>query len=602
MRRACCLEEYSSHSRQQSGKTDSRLCLSLSFSLSVANCVLQPSLQPHSPRVLPVHFTLQRSAHLLTAGRNPISTIVIMSSRLLRIPALAVALSYLLSSASARVVWLLEDFNPNAGRSLHSRRDDATCASDPTLNQCPGDFPPNFCCSPGTTCLHINTNNLSITAALCCPDGVDCKIINPVSCEQAAQDATQVPDSQLHSIPPQQLDTCGGGCCPMGYTCNDNNQCVAQVPLSASSGSSPSSSTPNTTSPTALPGSESTSAPTTNKSHPFDAPVSDDSSSADFNGKSFVAGLVPGLAIGAILAALVIFCCMRRKKERDPNRSNTYYVEKSRDTLTDLSTLQGHPTMHGRSISQPTVDPSALGVTRTDFLRSSPTRTVGSNEIINNTYSAEDVPKTPANRTPKIKALFSRSPFLNQAPSTPPMTQPPMPAHLKRGTLSFQISPIRALKKQKSMHSLRRQMTESRTDSTETIQVLMSPDDEPSYKAEPEGPWPAASAPSDPQQAKRVPYASSSRYPSELPQQQFRMPTPPPPVPRHQTNISGGPSFLDSPYTPTKTQSKGGGLAVPESADPRRETTFSTLMEKAGLRKSELVMGTKKKIDGKFGL
>lgn len=511
-----------------------------------------------------------------------------------RISALCLAFSYLLPSGSARVLWIPEEFDPNVSRNLLPRQDTATCSSDPSLNQCPSDFPPNFCCSAGTTCLHINTKNSSITAALCCPAGQNCEVIQPFSCDESFQDATKVPKSQLHSIPPQKLDTCGGGCCPMGYSCNINNQCAAQVSLSASSSSSSSSGTT-----TSSPDSAGTAEPTTNKSHPFQAPVSSSSSTTPFNGKSFAAGLIPGIALGAIIAALLVFCCTRKKSRRDERRSDSPYREKSRDTLTDLSTLSGRPMMHGRSISEPTVDPSANGVTRTDFLRSSPTRTVGSNDIINNTYAHEVVPRTPTSRTPKIKALFSRSPFMNQTPPTPELTQPPMPAYLKRGTLSFHVSPIRALKKQKSMHSLRRQMTESRTDSTETIQVLMSPDDEPSYKAMPAGPWPSMSGPSLPQHQKRVPYASSSRYPSEAPQN-FRMPTPPPPVPRHQANASGGPSFLDSPYTPTKTQSKG-GLAVPGVTDARRETTFSSLMEKAGLRKSELVMGTKKKIDEKYG-
>ncbi|KAF2480804.1 hypothetical protein BDY17DRAFT_326679 [Neohortaea acidophila] len=197
-----------------------------------------------------------------------------------------------------------------------------------------------------------------------------------------------------------------------------------------------------------------------------------------------------------------------------------------------------------------------------------------------------------------------------------------MPAHLKRGTLSFTISPIRGLKKQKSMHSLRRQMQEAarygmtsrdRTGSTETIQVLMTPDQRtmprdntPSSSGKYQPPrseeaWATNNARTQPQQPQaRTPYATSSRYPSELPP--LSMPAPPP-LP---TGINGRPEFLDSPYTPTKIQGEGGpggGLAVPggSSADLRRDTTFSSMMERAGLRKSDLLMGTKKRVDGRFG-
>jgi hypothetical protein len=55
--------------------------------------------------------------------------------------------------------------------------------------------------------------------------------------------------------------------------------------------------------------------------------------------------------------------------------------------------------------------------------------------------------------------------------------------------------------------------------------------------------------------------------------------------------------FLGSPYTPTKDPGgtkKSSGLAPPGS-DHRRDTTFSAMMEKAGLRKSDLLVGAGKR-------
>lgn len=214
---------------------------------------------------------------------------------------------------------------------------------------------------------------------------------------------------------------------------------------------------------------------------------------------------------------------------------------------------------------------------------------------------------------------------MNQTPSTPVSTQPPIPAHLKRGTLSFTISPVRALKKQKSMHSLRRQMTDasrgtrrtrpetSRSGSTETIQVLMpsnepyTPDQRPQQRTN-EPPATLGSTAYEPQHSSTstwrttgssdsherpapAQYASSSRYPTET----F--------TPTRLPQGTGNEGGLGTPYTPSKYYGNGkgqitdvlvgteGGLRVVREPD-RRDTTFSAMMERAGLRRSDLIMGT----------
>ncbi|RMY31017.1 hypothetical protein D0866_07594 [Hortaea werneckii] len=168
------------------------------------------------------------------------------------------------------------------------------------------------------------------------------------------------------------------------------------------------------------------------------------SSSSVFSGTSFAAGFAPGIFVGALLCGALFFYLLR-KKTRQPNKT---YVDNekgqlSSDTLTDLGTLSARPTMHGRSISGPVAEASAGH--RTEFLRTTPPqhRTYTGPESQCG-YSVEVTgprePTTPC--TPRaVKALLSRSPFIGHSPSTPAMTQPPLPSHLKRGTLSFKISP-----------------------------------------------------------------------------------------------------------------------------------------------------------------
>lgn len=630
------------------------MCCSLCFfSSSLRDCIYSATTSATISLVSYDSFRIffVQDANIHTAGTDVFSTPLLLHRFIMfatmRSHVLTLSLSYLLLPAAARVIWIPEEFDPHAERNIFTKRQEDVCGGDTSLFQCLGGLPSDFCCPKSTTCVHINTSSTAVTAAICCPAGQDCSSISPVDCDINMQNATTVPGSQLHSDPPKELTTCGSACCPMGYSCQDN-RCIASNPTipasSASSSNLASTSTPlpSSSSTPASGTSSTTSSASTSKNTAGDGYALGDPQAADsqdaFNGKSFAAGFIPGIAIGALIAACLILLIFRRKR-----RNSVTYVDekrKSRDTLTDLSTWR--PTMHGRSISEPQADPSR-GY-RTDFLRGTPPR--GANPADTKAYgNSVDVrspasgPATTPSRTPKIKALFSRSPFMNQTPSTPQPTQPPVPAHLKRGTLSFTISPVRALKKQKSMHSLRRQMTDAsrntssrnnsqrraqgRSMSTETIQVLM-PSNEPytperppfqptadetlsSTKYQPhESASTFTSIDSDDTPDERQPaqpqaaYASSSRYPSEVPVQ--TTPTRPP-LPR-QNNAGAGAGALGSPYTPTANQAggskakatTGGGLAVPRNPnDARRDTTFSAMMERAGLRRSDLVMGNGKK-------
>ncbi|TKA26340.1 hypothetical protein B0A50_05119 [Salinomyces thailandicus] len=430
----------------------------------------------------------------------------------------------------------------------------------------------------------------------------------------------------------------------MGYECRQE-QCYA---LSAAAVSSSSSAEPSktgssaslttnsdvSTAPalagTAVSNTEATQTPSTSVvGGPVDVGSEDSSSSQKFSGTSFAAGIVPGIFLGALLCGCLLFYLLRRNTTHASSYVDREKGQMSRDTLTDLGTISRPPPKHGRSISEPVADASVGH--RTDFLRGTPPQQKAyTGPLGQGQYSVEATGPITPTRTPKaVKALLRRSPFLNETPSTPRPTQPPLPQHLKRGTLSFKISPVRALKKQKSMHSLRRQMTDagsygasrsssrrtrpdtSRTGSTETIQVLMGgPErympDQGIYKHDES----SAVTKSSTCQAKgsvstwqrgnsgqgdstgqhailaATPYAHA----------QHTTPTRPP-----------GPSAtqgrLGTPYTPTTYPANGtgrvtevlvgkeGGLQVVREPE-KRDTTFSAMMQRAGLRGSDLDIGT----------
>ncbi|KAF2769264.1 hypothetical protein EJ03DRAFT_97778 [Teratosphaeria nubilosa] len=552
----------------------------------------------------------------------------------------AFMLLLLVLPAAARVIWIPEHFDPFEDRALRSRD------SSTDLISCGSSFPSDFTCPASAKCLQLNTNS-SITAVLCCPIGSSCSAIAPVLCDQNAQNATTTPHSELHSDPTIPLETCGSGCCPMGASCS-NGACLMQYASNATSGSSSSAvasssaaqSAAATTSGTISTNTgvivtattvQSATIPTASGGNTSTIGGQDSTSAGSgqkFDGASFAAGFVPGLFIGAVLAGLAIICRHRKKRT-----SAILYMDeknsKTRDTLGSLGPLSRRPTFHGRSISEP-VDAS-VGY-RTDFLRSTPPKAQDGTNM-NNGYSVEVCgPRTP-HRTPKtVKGILSHSPFLGLAPKTPRPTQSPIPAHLKRGTLSMGVAirPVRSLKKQKSMHSLRRQMTQlsrassrqnrldrSRSGSTETIQVMISdepytPDQRP-VRREQDSPatldstayrptnststWGTQStSKTPPQPAIPAVYASASRGPIQTST----------PTPAGRSSAGAGTTLLGTPYSPSKHNTNGqgkvkdvligsdNGLRMVREPE-KRDTTFSSIMRKGGLDPEDFGMGTAKK-------
>lgn len=558
------------------------------------------------------------------------------------------ALSFLvLGLASARVVWIPATFDP----SEHSASviQASLLPRDQSTVTCGSGYPQDFTCPASSTCLPLNTT-ASAQAVLCCPTGQTCNVIAPISCDRSKQNATSSPSSQLHADPTMELQTCGSDCCPMGYECQ-KGQCYAMHSEALTSSTAPTS--PTTSGPSATHASSQATTIDTSSSSltsaievststaaidsavssqdggPMSVSNGDSGTSPDFSGSSFAAGFVPGIFLGAFLCAALLFFLFHKKQ-----RARRTYIDSekaddaqlSRDTLTDLGTLSRRPTMHGRSISEPVTDLEAGNGHRTDFLRSTPPHAQPpySGPAGQRGYSVEATGPITPSRTPKaVKALFSRSPFLNQTPSTPPLTQPPLPQHLKRGTLSFKISPVRALKKQKSVHSLRRQMTETsrgavgasrsssrrtrrhdgtRTGSTETIQVLMSPP-EP-YTPDQRAVRPAKSADTIP--SKWPDHSTAETTTGDVADITLSRDQAQHITPTRAPGPSAPPARgLGTPYTPSNYPAHGGARAtdvvigqqgglqvVREFGSDRRDTTFSAMMERAGLRKSDLLVGT----------
>ncbi|GAB7359211.1 hypothetical protein MBLNU230_g5870t1 [Neophaeotheca triangularis] len=317
-----------------------------------------------------------------------------------------------------------------------------------------------------------------------------------------------MPDNMIHSEPTLELESCGSNCCPMGYQCQDDRCYAMQDAAKTSNIPSASMSAPTASITVSAPVSTSSPPQTasagaagaqTKETEGDDTDPTSASTTHDdgdgFSGRSFVAGFLPGIFIGGILIALLLYFCVFRKKRNTCYADSDEEKRRTRDQLTSLGpspALSYRPTMHGRSISEPVTD--VTGTHRTDFARGTPPRMQPFDEkaedlqSFGNTTSITSPSGEKAAATPKsaLSRLSTKlwspsdmtfsSPAFKYDPSTPIPTQPPLPAHLKRGTLSvlplFQktntstpssknkITPIRELRKQRSERSLHRRMTE----------------------------------------------------------------------------------------------------------------------------------------------
>ena len=220
---------------------------------------------------------------------------------------------------------------------------EATCAAD--FSRCSvASFPSYFCCPTKQSCVALAGN----TTLLCCPEGSDCSKIAPISCDVTLQDGEKNPKAVVKTTAlGGVLPRCGKRCCPFGYSCAGDNQCVmdrnqnappASAPASTASTSSATSSTVTATATSATPTTAITETgsdqPTgARSSSPVSSPSgvaagvtpgvtpgetpSETPSETGSNGPpvAVIAGVTVGVAIAAILGIIVACVLIRRRRK-----------------------------------------------------------------------------------------------------------------------------------------------------------------------------------------------------------------------------------------------------------------------------------------------
>ena len=255
------------------------------------------------------------------------------------------------------------------------------------------------------------------------------------------QNATSNPTSAIFSTRlGDQLPTCGSGtCCPFGYNCETNGGFSCSLITStsivgktdASSGTPSSSTTSSATKTSSISTSSSTSSSTA-----VPAAAQAKSQCNRFPIGVFLAGLFPGMFVGAFIMLAWVICSGRHRKPSSRNSSG--------------SSISYKPT-----ISDP-IPMSNDGGLRTDFLRKTTdraksmfsTRDNRSSEqyannwkmptppVINNVPVATGVPVTPERRQPYESDQESIKIY-----SPPSAVQQPYPAH---------IAPLRGMTTQRT--------------------------------------------------------------------------------------------------------------------------------------------------------
>ncbi|KAH6612668.1 hypothetical protein C7974DRAFT_406070 [Boeremia exigua] len=345
-----------------------------------------------------------------------------------------------------------------------------TCGGKQGLQQCGGSFPSDFCCPKDSTCMSLNSPD--IQSVICCPAGADCAFIQPITCDVTQLNATLHPDNQMHlsDTTGVELPTCGTKCCPLGYSCKSG---MCSKDETTPSPTSSASSTPSPTGPASS--SQTSECP---------APVAEKSS---FDGKSFAAGFVPGIVIGALGAVGLIWLINKRHNSQNKKKYSGDF---------------GHV---ARKISDPIYDPELAA--RVDFMRRPSHSTHRSPASNHSGIASNGMPSKPTvgtGLTPRIRSMWDRTPKLNfgfahttnnNGPGLPANPNPNRPAPVVRAgssdrdpykTPTFTPKPVPSQRRtSRSSRSQRRREPEmeqrqhtrptppERVESTETIDVLM---------------------------------------------------------------------------------------------------------------------------------
>ncbi|GKT55083.1 hypothetical protein ColTof4_08054 [Colletotrichum tofieldiae] len=251
----------------------------------------------------------------------------------------ATVLSILLASAHAASI-----------PSVFGRQD--SCAAN-GFSACGNGLPSNFCCGTGTKCITLAGN----TTVLCCPEGSTCDRISPITCNVNLQDPAAHPDAQIKTTAlTGKLATCGvDKCCPFGYTCNKNQQCV----MDSDQTKEPeivSTSIPGPTStgvaPTVIPTTIAASA----------TPDDDNNKNDSTFPTAIVIGVLCGVLVGVGLGVALLLFLARRRRRNTPTPN-----EKKRSGAPRPSTSTSS---FGNIISEPI--PISDSTVRTDFILKTP--------------------------------------------------------------------------------------------------------------------------------------------------------------------------------------------------------------------------------------
>ncbi|KAM7208053.1 hypothetical protein V8F20_001599 [Naviculisporaceae sp. PSN 640] len=254
-----------------------------------------------------------------------------------RIPWLAVSLATLSSTS-----WAIPA-NELFGRQSSS------CPAN--FSQCSaGSLPDNFCCPSGNTCVPLAAN----TTLLCCPTGRNCTVIQPIKCTIGLQDADRFPEAVIKTTALRgKLDSCGNNtCCPFGYTCNGENQCVKNINQNVAPVEAPEPSTP----PSSTPSSPGPSPTDTSPTEPGigEAPAQGNSRSGP--PVAVIAGASVAAVVVVVGAAVIAFLLARQRKKEEKNAE-----------MVDTLKLTRSTSSFGNFISNPIVAEDST--IRTDFSR-----------------------------------------------------------------------------------------------------------------------------------------------------------------------------------------------------------------------------------------
>ncbi|KAL6706906.1 hypothetical protein ACN47E_005049 [Coniothyrium glycines] len=357
---------------------------------------------------------------------------------------------------------LLSTTLPTVQASSIFLRQTAICGGNTDLQQCGSTFPSSFCCPKDKTCMSLNS--ATVQSVICCPSGSDCAFIQPITCDVTQLNATLHPENQMHLSETNgiELPRCGDKCCPLGYTCK-SGMCSKD----ASPTSTPVSST---TTPTSTPTNPASASQTSGC--PIVAPAK---TQQGFDGRSFAAGFLPGIVIGALTCLGLIWVIKKRQESQAKERYSGDF---------------GHV---ARQISDPIYDPQHAA--RTDFIRrgshSAQPSPNSTDRIVQGMQQTK--PIVGGGLTPRIKSMWDRTPKLNFGFSTNNTTTTatnyglphnPAPPTIRAGTHNDPYTTPRqnprrnpSTRPTSSLHSTLHNHHNHppilRTDSTETIDVLM---------------------------------------------------------------------------------------------------------------------------------